>query len=93
MGRGLERAVRVSSIGGEPYWLMFRGDIDASSYSDNHGNPVEMRCLHLYAAKAQPDSGQYRKPSPRNFLGWVNMARGGDAVQSPPPISRADTFK
>ena len=43
----------ASKIGGEPYWLMFRGDIDASSYSDNRGNPIEMRCLHLYAAPAQ----------------------------------------
>jgi hypothetical protein len=59
-------------VGGEPWWVMFRGDIDASSYSDGHGHPVEMRCLHLYAAPAQPDSGQYFKPSPRNFLGWVN---------------------
>ena len=61
----------AARIGGEPYWMMFRGDIDASSYSDSHGNPVEMRCLHLYAAPAQPYSGQYYKPSPRNFLGWV----------------------
>ena len=60
----------ASRVGGEPYWLMFRGDIDASHYSDNHGNPIEMRCLHLYAAPAQPDSSEYFKPSPR-FLGWV----------------------
>src|SRR5208283_1486412 len=25
----------ASRIGGEPYWLMFRGDTDASSYSDS----------------------------------------------------------
>jgi hypothetical protein len=62
----------VSRVGGEPYWLLLRGDVDASSYSDRHGRPVEMRCLHLYATPAQPDSGQYVKPSPRNFLGWVS---------------------
>ena len=50
------------TIAGKPYWLMFRGDIDASHYSDSRSRPVEMRCLHLYAAPAQPDSGQYRKP-------------------------------
>lgn len=60
----------AARVGGEPYWLMFRGDIDASHYSDNHGKPIEMRCLHLYAAPAQPASGEYFKPSPR-FLGWV----------------------
>jgi hypothetical protein len=82
----------ASKIGGEPYWLMFRGDIDASSYSDSHGNPVEMRCLHLYASPAQPDSGQYRKPSPRSFLGWVNWPEL--AMQcKPSPIQKADNFK
>jgi hypothetical protein len=60
------------TVGGEPYWLMFRGAIDASSYTDGHGRPVQMRCLHLYAAPAQPDSGQYFKPSTRNFLGRIN---------------------
>jgi len=79
----------ASRIGGEPYWLMFRGDIDATSYSDNHGRPVEMRCLHLYATPAQPDSGQYLKPSPRNFLGWVNWPEL--AMQcKPSPLQRAD---
>jgi len=79
----------ASKIGGEPYWLMFRGDIDASNYSDSHGNPVEMRCLHLYAAPAEPDSGQYRKASPRNFLGWVNWPEL--AMQcKPSPNQRAD---
>jgi hypothetical protein len=61
----------AARVGGEPWWLMFRGDIDESSYSDNHGNPIEMHCLHLYAAPAQPYSGQFFKPSPRNFFGWV----------------------
>lgn len=61
----------VSRVGGEPYWLMLRGDIDASSYTDRHGRPVEMRCVHLYATPAQPDSGRYLRP-PRNFLAWLN---------------------
>lgn len=61
----------ATRIGGEPWWVMYWGDIDDSSYSDNRGNVIEMRCLHLYAAKAQPYSGQFFAPSPRNFLGWV----------------------
>jgi hypothetical protein len=61
----------AARVGGEPWWLMFRGDLDASNYSDNHGNPVEMRCLHVYGSPAQPDSGEYIKPSPWNFLGWM----------------------
>jgi hypothetical protein len=82
----------AARIGGEPYWLMFRGDIDESSYSDNHGNPIEMRCLHLYAAPAQPYSSQFYKPSPRNFLGivtWPELAM----LCKPSPNQRADTFK
>src|ERR1700752_2646356 len=31
----------AAKIGGEPWWLLYRGDIDASSYSDNHGNVIE----------------------------------------------------
>jgi hypothetical protein len=82
----------ASKIGGESWWLMFRGDIDASSYSDNHGNPVEMRCLHLYAAAAQPYSTQFFKPSPRNFLGWMSWPEV--AMQcKPSPIQKADNFK
>jgi hypothetical protein len=82
----------ASKIGGESWWLMFRGDIDASSYSDNHGNPVEMRCLHLYAAAAQPYSSQFFKPSPRNFLGWMSWPEV--AMQcKPSPIQKADNFK
>jgi hypothetical protein len=69
-GEGWSEPV-AARVGGEPYWIMFRGDIDASSYSDNNGRSVEMRCLHLYAAPAEPYSSQYYKPSPRNFLGWV----------------------
>lgn len=62
----------AAKIGGEPYWLMYRGDIDASSYSDGHGKTLEMRCLHLYAAPAEPyAAGQFLKPAPRDFLGWV----------------------
>jgi hypothetical protein len=82
----------AARIGGEPYWLMFRGDIDAASYSDNHGNPIEMRCLHLYAAPAQPYSSQFYKPSPRNFLGMVTWPEL--AMQcKPSPNQRADSFK
>jgi hypothetical protein len=61
----------AARIGGEPYWVMYRGDIDATSYSDRDSHPVEMRCVHLYAAPASPNFGEYLKPSPRNFLGWV----------------------
>lgn len=79
----------AARIGGEPYWLMFRGDLDGSSYSDGHGRPVEMRCLHLYATPAQPDSGEFRKPSPRNFLGWVNWPELATQCK-PSPVQRAD---
>jgi hypothetical protein len=61
----------AARVGGEPWWLMFRGDLDASHYSNNHGNPVEMRCLHVYGSPALPDSGEYIKPSPWSFLGWM----------------------
>ena len=82
-----EPAARM--IGGEHYWLLFRGDIDASSYSDSHGRPLEMRCLHLYATPAEPDSGQYRKPSPRNFLGRINWPELAMSCK-PAPLQKAD---
>lgn len=82
----------AAKIGGEPYWLLYRGEIDESSYSDNHGRTVEMRCLHLYAEKAQPDSGQFFKPSPRNSLGWMKWPELAMNCK-PSPNQRADTFK
>jgi hypothetical protein len=82
----------AARIGGEPWWLLYRGDLDDSSYSNNHGNIIEMRCLHLYAAPAHPYSGQFFKPSPRNALGWVTWPEL--AMQcKPSPNQRADTFK
>jgi hypothetical protein len=78
----------AAKIGGEPYWLLFRGDINASSYSDNHGRPVEMRCLHLFASPAQPDSGQFFKPSPRLF-GWMKWPELAMNCK-PSPDQRAD---
>jgi hypothetical protein len=82
----------AAKIGGEPYWLMYRGDIDGSSYSDNHGNIIEMRCVHLYAAPAHPYSSQYYKPSPRNFLGWVTWPEL--AMQcKPSPTQKAENLK
>lgn len=82
----------AARIGGEPYWLMFKGDIDASSYSDRYSRPVEMRCLHLFAAPARPDSGEYLIPSPRNFLGWVKWPELATHCERS-PNQQADNFK
>jgi hypothetical protein len=79
----------AARVGGEPYWLMFRGDIDASSYSDSNGRPVENRCIHLYAAPASPYSGEYYKPSPRNFLGQVSWPEVAMKCR-PSPNQQAD---
>jgi hypothetical protein len=82
----------AAKIGGEPWWLLYRGDTDASSYSDNRGNVIEMRCLHLYAAPATPYSSQFFKPSPRNFLGWVTWPEL--AMQcKPSPAQKADNSR
>jgi hypothetical protein len=82
----------AAKIGGEPWWLLYWGDLDASSYSDNRGNVIEMRCVHLYAAPATPYSGQFFKPSPRNFLGWVAWPELATQCK-PSPNQRADSFK
>jgi hypothetical protein len=82
----------AARIGGEPWWLMYRGDIDESSYSDNRGNVIEMRCMHLYAAPATPYSGQFFKPSPRNFLGWVTWPELA-AQCKPSPNQKADNSR
>jgi hypothetical protein len=87
-GEGWSEPV-AARIGGESWWLLYWGNLDAGSYSDSHGHPVEMRCLHLYANPAQPDSGQYRKPSPWNFLGWVKWPELAIQCKTS-PIQRAD---
>jgi hypothetical protein len=85
-GWGEPIAARIAS---EPWWLLFRSDLDESSYSDNRGHPVEMRCLHLYASPAQPYSSQFYKPSPRNSLGWVSWSEVAMNCK-PSPNQRAD---
>lgn len=88
-GEGLSEPV-ARMIAGQPYWVLFRGDVDSSSYSDGDGRPLQMRCLHLYAAPAVPDSGEYRRPSPRNFLGWIQWPELAMQCKPAPNNERAE---
>jgi hypothetical protein len=61
----------VATVGNKPYWVLLRGNIDTSSFSDSKGRPVAMRCLHVFAVPAEPDSGEFRRTDPYSFFGWV----------------------
>jgi hypothetical protein len=60
----------VTQIGGDPYWIMLRGDTDTDAFSDRQGRTISMRCLHVFAAPAQADFGQFRKPQPYALFGF-----------------------
>jgi hypothetical protein len=60
----------VAKIGDKPYWVMIRGDTDTGSFSDRLGHTISMRCLHVFAAEAEADSGQFRKPHPYALFGF-----------------------
>ena len=61
----------VSTVGNKPLWVLLHGEINRSSFSDNKGRPVVMRCLHVFAIPAEPDSGAFLKVDPYGFFGWV----------------------
>jgi hypothetical protein len=54
----------IATVAGKPYWLLLRGEVKESGYVDNLNRPVAMRCLHIFASPADPDSGQYRAAQP-----------------------------
>jgi hypothetical protein len=54
----------VATIAGKPYWLLLRGEVKESGYVDNVNRPVVMRCLHIFAAPAEAESGQYHAAQP-----------------------------
>jgi hypothetical protein len=61
----------VTTVANKPLWVLLRGEINAASFADPKGNPVVMRCLHVFAVPAEPDSGEFRKVDPYGVLGWV----------------------
>jgi hypothetical protein len=70
----------IIQIGSKPYWVMIKGDTDTNSFSDRQGHTISMRCLRVFAAEAEADSGQYRKPHPYalfgfGWLSWPERAR------------------
>ena len=81
----------VATLGGRPYWLLLRGDVDTSSYVDGSGRHVVMRCLHVFAAPADAASGQYRAPNPYGLFGfgWLQWPERYAACQKSPDQSLA----
>jgi hypothetical protein len=61
----------VKTIGGKPLWVLVQGQVDNTNFSDKIGRPVVMRCVHVYAVEAEPDSGQFVKPEPYLFGWWL----------------------
>jgi hypothetical protein len=68
-GEGFDKPF-VTKIGDKSYWVIVRGDTDTRSFSDRQGHTISMRCLHVFAAQAQADSGQFRKPHPYALFGF-----------------------
>ena len=60
----------VTRLQGKPYWLLIRGEIDSTSFANDQGRLVAMRCLHVFGAPAAQDSGQYLKPQPYSLFGF-----------------------
>jgi hypothetical protein len=54
----------IWTVLGDKYWVVIRGSLDRDSHADARGAPVERQCLHLYAAPAVQDAGQYIAPQP-----------------------------
>jgi hypothetical protein len=57
--------------GGKPFWGVIRGEVVTGSHVDQHGQPVTLSCLHMYAAPATADWQSYLRPNPYNLAGWV----------------------
>ena len=81
----------IVTLAGRPYWLLLRGEVDASSYVDGSGRHVVMRCLHVFAAPADAASGQYRAPNPYGLFGfgWLQWPERYAACQKSPDQSLA----
>lgn len=61
----------VSVIAGKPYWVLLRGETDIASYADKDGRALAMRCLHVFAVPAEPDSGAFLKADPYTWFGQL----------------------
>jgi hypothetical protein len=68
----------VRVIDGEPYWVAFRYDANASHLNAD-GETVVVHCVHLFAAPAVADAGVYLKPRPYSLfgLGWLTWPERG----------------
>lgn len=61
----------IATAGDKPVWVMLRGELNNSSFLDKSGRPIVMRCLHVFAVPAEPDSGEFRRVDPYSFFGWL----------------------
>jgi hypothetical protein len=69
-GEGFERPF-VATVAGKPMWVLLRGEINTSAFADAKAHAVVMHCVHVFAAPAEPNSGQYRSVDPYWFFGWL----------------------
>jgi hypothetical protein len=61
----------VRVIAGKPYWVLTFGDTDTSDHATAQGGPIGLHCVHVYAAPAEADFGQYVKVNPYRFGWWL----------------------
>ena len=75
--------VVVNLAAGEAYWVAVRFDQN-TAHENAAGEPVTVRCVHLYAAPAVADAGAYLKPHPYSLFGfgWLTWPERGTSCKA-----------
>jgi len=79
----------VTTVAGKPMWVLLHGEIDASGFANTRGQTVVMRCVHVFAAPAEPDSGEYRSADPYLFSIWLRWPERAVQCQPSPDQKEA----
>jgi hypothetical protein len=83
----------VTRLQGKPYWLLIRGEVDSTSFANDQGHLVAMRCLHVFGAPEEQDSGQFLKPQPYSLFGFGWMSWPERLVQCSPVPEQGEAVR
>jgi hypothetical protein len=76
----------LNTIAGRYYWVLYRPEIDASSYSDIRGRPVKTYCMHVYSAPAEAANGMFLTPHAYGLFGFGSIQWPERIVKCDPAI-------
>lgn len=63
---------KIFEVAGQPYWAIVHYNLETGRHADADGHPIDVECLHLYAARAVHDETRYNLiPNPYNWFGWL----------------------